>query len=143
MQYTSHFCSPLGRILLAADDVGLTGPGLRGRNILPAIWMRRMWIKNCRFLKPPNDGFRFISRAGSRISPCRFIVSAQIFKGRYGKFSAQSLWKDDDLWRDCRADRCEKEGRNGCLRRQLEARWGTTKSHSSSPVTGSSVRTAA
>ena len=31
MQYTSHFCSPLGRILLAADDAGLTGLWFEGQ----------------------------------------------------------------------------------------------------------------
>ena len=31
MQYTSHYASPLGNILLAADDVGLTGLWLEGQ----------------------------------------------------------------------------------------------------------------
>ena len=31
MQYTSHYQSPLGSILLAADDIGLTGLWFEGQ----------------------------------------------------------------------------------------------------------------
>ena len=31
MQYTSHYCSPIGDILLAADDIGLTGLWFKGQ----------------------------------------------------------------------------------------------------------------
>lgn len=31
MQYTSHYCSPIGDILLAADDIGLTGLWFEGQ----------------------------------------------------------------------------------------------------------------
>ena len=31
MQYTSHYCSPIGNILLAADEVGLTGLWFEGQ----------------------------------------------------------------------------------------------------------------
>ena len=31
MQYVSHYSSPLGPILLAADDIGLTGLWFEGR----------------------------------------------------------------------------------------------------------------
>ncbi len=31
MQYTSHYCSPMGDILLAADDIGLTGLWFEGQ----------------------------------------------------------------------------------------------------------------
>ena len=31
MQYTSHYTSPIGDILLAADDIGLTGLWFEGQ----------------------------------------------------------------------------------------------------------------
>ena len=31
MQYISHYCSPIGGILLAADDIGLTGVWFEGQ----------------------------------------------------------------------------------------------------------------
>ena len=34
MQYISHYSSPIGEILLAADEIGLTDCGLRDKNRL-------------------------------------------------------------------------------------------------------------
>lgn len=38
MMYTLHYDSPLGGILLAADDVGLTGLWFDGELFLPRVW---------------------------------------------------------------------------------------------------------
>ena len=51
MQYTSHYCSPIGDILLAADDIGLTGLWFEGQNILRFIWTNSMRKKKFPFLK--------------------------------------------------------------------------------------------
>ena len=40
MQYISRYQSPMVKILLAADEIGLTDDGLRDKNILPFIWKR-------------------------------------------------------------------------------------------------------
>ena len=37
MTYIQHYDSPLGGILLAADEFGLTGLWFEGRNTLPGI----------------------------------------------------------------------------------------------------------
>ena len=57
MQYTSHYSSPLGRILLAADELGLTGLWFEGQKYfagglqkehregeLPALQAARQWL---------------------------------------------------------------------------------------------------
>ena len=36
MQYTSHYGSPIGDILLAADDIGLTGLWFEGQKYFAA-----------------------------------------------------------------------------------------------------------
>ncbi len=43
MHYTSQYPSPLGELLLAADDAGLTGVWFVGQNTLPAPWHRTRW----------------------------------------------------------------------------------------------------
>ena len=46
MQYTSQYKSPLGNILLAADEIGLTGLWFEGRNTLPCIWTKSIRKKD-------------------------------------------------------------------------------------------------
>lgn len=50
MHYISHYQPPLGDILLAVDEIGLTGLCLRGRNILPFIWTKNIRKRNCLYL---------------------------------------------------------------------------------------------
>ena len=48
MMFTAHYQSPLGEILLAADEVGLTGLWFdRAQSI-----MRRAWPRRARSAKP-------------------------------------------------------------------------------------------
>lgn len=143
MQYTSHFCSPLGRILLAADDAGLTGLWFEGQKYfarhldaahvdkeLPVFEAAKRWLSVYFSGREPDIPVP-LHCIGTDFQREVWEILCTIPYGKtmtYGEMPGRSL---------------RKEGRNGCLRRQLEVRWGTTKSHSSSPVTGSSVRTAA
>lgn len=44
MHYTSQYPSPLGELLLAADDAGLTGVWFVGQKYFaPAPWHRTRW----------------------------------------------------------------------------------------------------
>ena len=47
MMFTAHYQSPLGEILLAADEVGLTGLWFDR-----AKYMRRAWPRRARSAKP-------------------------------------------------------------------------------------------
>ena len=49
MQYISHYSSPLGEMLLAADKAGLTGLWFEGRNILRVHWNKSIWNRKYRF----------------------------------------------------------------------------------------------
>ena len=54
MQYVSHYSSPLGAILLAADDIGLTGLWFEGQKYFAL------------HLDPEREEFRPITRSSSR-----------------------------------------------------------------------------
>ena len=40
MQYTSYYHSPIGRILLASDDLGLTGLWFEGQKYFADGWIQ-------------------------------------------------------------------------------------------------------
>ncbi len=40
MQYTSYYHSPIGRILLASDDLGLTGLWFEGQKYSLTAWIQ-------------------------------------------------------------------------------------------------------
>ena len=46
MHYINHYHSPLGTILLAADDTGLTGLWFEARNILPRDLIKKQKKKS-------------------------------------------------------------------------------------------------
>ena len=75
MQYISHYQSPMGEILLAADEIGLTGLWFEGQKYF-ALYLNRR-----------KRGLISISLEGSRTVRCRSTLSALIFKMRYGKSS--------------------------------------------------------
>lgn len=51
MQYISYYDSPLGKMLLAADEIGLTGVWFDEQKYLPVVWMKHMKRKRFRCLR--------------------------------------------------------------------------------------------
>ncbi len=69
--YTLHYDSPLGGILLAADEAGLTGLWFEGENISPISLARNSRSERRLPYKWQSAGWMSISAAGSRILPHR------------------------------------------------------------------------
>jgi hypothetical protein len=97
--YTSVYSSELGDILLAADEIGLTGLWFFGQSYFadtlpaeqiaqetPILAQAREWLDEY------FSGKELYTDAASD----RIAVSA----GSVEAFAADSLWPDDDLWRD-------------------------------------------
>lgn len=75
MQYTSHYRSPIGNILLAADEIGLTGLWFEGQKYfalyldkehiekeIPVLEEAKKWLDIYFTGKIPNLRYRFILR---------------------------------------------------------------------------------
>ena len=142
MTYIQHYDSPLGGILLAADEIGLTGLWFDGQKCFardlsgervdqetPALTEARRWLdiyftgKEPDFLPPLHPTGSNSARPYGK-SFCRFPMG----KPRPTVKSPGSLPKSRDL--------------PGCPRRRWAARSDITKSPSSSPATGWSAQTA-
>lgn len=71
MQYVSHYQSPIGRILLAADETCLTGLWFEGQKYFGLHLDKEREEKEIPYFKRRNSGWTFISREKSRGFPCR------------------------------------------------------------------------
>lgn len=91
MQYISYYDSPLGRLLLAADEEGLVGAWFEGQKYFarglakeceeretPALAAAKRWL-DVYFLEE------------SRIFPCLFICRGRLFRKKCGRSFAGSL----------------------------------------------------
>ncbi len=127
MTYIQHYDAPLGRILLAADEVGLTGLWFDGAKYFadglpdehteretPILSEARHWLdlyfagQEPGFLPP-------LHPAGSAFQQAVWALLLQIPYGQtvtYGELARQLA---------------EKQGRPGCLRRPWAALLGITK----------------
>ena len=78
MQYISHYSSPLGYILLAADETGLTGLWFEGQKYF-ALYLDKVYEeKELPVLKRTKQWLDLY-----------FILQERIFKMKCGKFSVQ------------------------------------------------------
>ena len=78
MQYISHYQSPLGDILLAADEIGLTGLWFEGQNTRK---------KSFPYLNRQKNGLIPIFPVKIQNFKFPFTLQAQIFKMKCGKSS--------------------------------------------------------
>ena len=105
MIYTCTYPSPLGNILLAADEVGLTGLWFEGQKYFaktlpketisqetPVLIQAKKWLDVYFSGKEP-DFTPALHPAGS---PFRQAV--------WQDLTADPLWTDYDIWRDCKKD---------------------------------------
>ena len=117
MQYISHYQSPRGfcwpQMSSAQSDYGL-----RGKNILRFIWTKSVRKRRFRYSNKLKMAC-YLFRGKSRISKILPILSARIFKMRYGKSFPLSLWTDHDIWGDRKAARGRRRG----LERMSAQRW--------------------
>ncbi len=85
MQYISHYQSPMGDIMLAADETGLTGLWFEGQKYFALYLEKEHEEKELPVFEQAKSGLIFTFRVENRILTYPFILSAQIFKMRYGK----------------------------------------------------------
>ena len=90
MQYISHCESPLGKLLLSADDLGLTGIWFEGQKYFPPSLKEPFEEKEVPVIKETKRWLT-ISRHGFP-------------ENGVGNLMLHSLWKNHDLWRNCQTD---------------------------------------
>ena len=88
MIYTHHFLSPLGEMLMAGDDKGLSGLWFCGQKYFGLGLDPEHKEKPCLFLIRQSSGSRFIFPERNLIFQFLFISQEQISKKKYGSFSA-------------------------------------------------------
>lgn len=143
MMYTMHYNSPLGGILLAADETGLTGLWFDGATYFadtldplhkeqatPILLDAKRWL-DCYFRGQNPDFTPPLHPIGS---PFRQEVWALLRQIPYGKPPATVRWPGS--WRSSAASPI-------CQRRRWAVPLGTMQSPSSSPAIGLSAQTAA
>lgn len=86
MQYISRYQSPMGEILLAADEIGLTGLWFEGQKYFALYLEKEHEEKELPVFEQAKNGLTFTFPGKSRILKCRSTLSALIFKMRCGKF---------------------------------------------------------
>ena len=87
MQCTSHYRSPIGDILLAADEIGLTGLWFEGQKYFALYLDKEHEEKEIPLFEKVNSGLTFTFREKSPTLLYRFISQVQTFKTRCGKSS--------------------------------------------------------
>ena len=89
--YTLHYDSPLGGILLAADEVGLTGLWFEGEKYFANILGPEQQERETPALQTASAGWMFISAAGIRILPHRSTPLGRRSGGPCGSCCSRSL----------------------------------------------------
>lgn len=142
MTFIQHYNSPLGGILLAADEIGLTGLWFNGQKYfarsLPGIQSRTP-----RHFRKQSAGWRFTSQARNRILCRRCILSVLRFAGLYGKFSCKFPTEKPQPTARLRDSSPKNKSFLGCRHRRWAELLGTMKYLSLFPATAWLAQTAA
>ena len=93
MVYTCTYPSPLGNILLAADEVGLTGLWFEGQKYFGNTLPKEAVSQEIPVLIRAKRTGLYPSA-----SSCRFNLSS----GCVADSAADPLWTDYDIWGDCK-----------------------------------------
>lgn len=143
MQYTSHYQSPLGRILLAADNTGLTGLWFEGQKYFALSLNAKCLDRETPLLANAKRWLDLYFTGKIRISLSLCTLWEPNSKKRSGKFSAQSLTGKRLLMETSHVRLPEKEVWIICPPRLLAVPWDTIRFLSLYHATVSSERTAA
>ena len=82
MTFTQHYDSPLGGILLAADEIDF---GSTEKSTLPTTCLLNIPSWKLQFSQRPNNGWIYISLAMNRILCRHCILSGLISEKQYGR----------------------------------------------------------
>lgn len=143
MQYTSHYQSPLGRILLAADNTGLTGLWFEGQKYFALSLNAKCLDRETPLLSNAKRWLDLYFTGKNPDFPVSLHLMGTEFQKRSGKFSAQSLTGKRLLMETSHVRLPEKEVWIICPPRLLAVPWDTIRFLSLYHATVSSERTAA
>ena len=87
MQYISHYRSPIGNILLAADEIGLTGLWFEGQKYFALYLDKEHEEREIPIFDKAKEWLDVYFSVKERTLLYRFISQAQTFKMRYGRSS--------------------------------------------------------
>lgn len=91
--------TPLGPVLLAADDTGLCGLWFEGSRYAPELPQQP--VKRHLPSRPPGDGWPCISPGRNRTSRRRSTSAAPPFSGPSGRCCSRSPTENRDIQRTC------------------------------------------
>ena len=134
MTYTQHYDSPLGGILMAADEIGLTGLWFDGQK----YFARNLPAEHTEQKTPAlAEAGCLLYRKSTGISPAAASHRLCISPVGVGNPFADSLWADHDLRRN-RTAACRKAGPFQAVRAGGRRRGGTQRNidHNSLPPCG-------
>ena len=103
MIYTYKYKSPLGHILLAEDEVGITGLWFEGQKLFWEYTSRQAYSTGNRDSHgSEKNGWMFISPVKNRNLLRQLHPDGSTFRlGSVEDFIADSLWTDDHIRRNC------------------------------------------
>ena len=108
MQYITTYQSPLGEILLAADETGLTGLWFEGEKYYALNLDVDHKERETRLLSDAKSYYLFL-RQRTGFYAADAYVGHCISENGLGDSPHDSLWRNNDLWENCRAS-SEKAG---------------------------------
>lgn len=141
MQYTTTYESPLGRILLAADEKGLTGLWFEGQKYFALYLDKEHRQEETPLLEDAKNGLTSTLPGKIPASSHRCILRGRTFKRRYGRFCARFPTGRPRHMERLQGGLQRKEAVGP--RRLWAERWDITKSRSLYPVIASWARRAA
>lgn len=105
MEYRNSYISPLGRILLTADEIGLTGLAFEGQKNAVQGLTRESEEKETTLFSGVKNGWIYIFQEWNRTFKYRFIWKEPIFRCVCGDALHDPVWRDNDIRRNRKADR--------------------------------------
>lgn len=91
MQYISYYDSPLGKMLLAADEIGLTGVWFDEQKYFARCLDEAYEEKEIPLFADVKKWFDVYFQQRNRIFRFRSIWSEQSFRWKYGRYSVRFL----------------------------------------------------
>lgn len=135
MHYINHYHSPLGTILLAADDTGLTGLWFEGQKYFAQGLDKETEEKEFSVFQTARRCWMFISQGRRLTSRFLFIFREPPFRRRYGRFSYPFPTAKPPLTEPLQSSWLQKEAFRICPPRQWAVRSATTRFLLSFPAT--------
>lgn len=105
MAYIGTYHSPLGNLLLAADDTGLTGLWFEGQKYFARTLPEEQLLKETPVLAETRHWLNiYFSGEEPAFTPPPSSGWIRLPTGGVADSVTDSLWHDHDLWRDCPGD---------------------------------------